>query len=157
MKSDLSDIAEPFKKLDEQPYNPEPYLEGIYMVKANGKYQLLQTAWSVKKPDGTYTYIRPDSKRNDNIISYDVIVAEADNIYGPYSKRYPAILEGGHNNLFYGADSKLWSTTFFNPRGQRGSEFAVTCRPAVVAVKWQNGKLMPDVERTDAFYKTLKP
>lgn len=156
MKSDLSGIAEPFQKLKEKPYNPEPYLEGIYIVKSGGKYQLLQTAWSVKKPDGTYTYIRPDSKRNDNIVSYDVVVAEADNIYGPYSKRYAAILEGGHNNLFYGADKKLWSTTFFNPRGQRGKEFPVTCRPAVLAVKFENGKLLPDVERTNAFYKGLK-
>ncbi|TZF85596.1 family 43 glycosylhydrolase (plasmid) [Pedobacter sp. BS3] len=155
MKDDLSGLAGPMKRLKETPFNPEPYIEGIYMTKHKGKYLLMQTYWSVKKPDGTYTYIRPDANRNDNIISYDVLVAEADNIYGPYGPRYAAILEGGHNNTFTGKDGGLWSTTFFNPRGQRGKEYPVTCRPAVVALKFdENGKLIPDVERTDKFYNS---
>lgn len=156
MKDDLSDIAEPFRRLKEMPFNPEPYIEGINMIKIKGKYQLIQTFWSVKEPDGTYTYIRPDAKRNDNIISYDVLVAEADNIYGPYGPRYAAILEGGHNNFFFGKDGKLWSTTFFNPRGKRSKEFAVTCRPAVVAVTMENGRFMPDIGRTEQFYRSIK-
>lgn len=155
MKNDLSDIAEPFKKLIETPYNPDPYIEGIYLDKHNGKYQLLQTVWSVPKSDSSYTYLR-DEARDKTLYSYDVVVAEADNIYGPYGPRYAAILQGGHNNLFRDKQGQWWSTTFFNPRGVMGSKFPVTCRPAVIPVKWADGKLMPDTQRANAFYRNQK-
>lgn len=143
MKKDLSDIAEPFKKLTERPYNPEPYIEGVYITKAGGKYQLLQTVWSVKKQDGTYTYLRNDKNKQDSLYSYDVVVASADNIYGPYGPRYPAILQGGHNNVFQDKAGNWWSTTFYNPRGIMGMKFNITCRPGILPVKWENGKLKP--------------
>ncbi|MBP6409674.1 MAG: family 43 glycosylhydrolase [Pseudarcicella sp.] len=152
MKSDLSDIAEPFQKIKESPYSPEPYIEGVFITKQNGKYQLLQTIWSVKKQDGSYSYLRDDKKDLSSLYSYDVVVAESDNVYGPYGKRYPAILEGGHNNLFKDFDGKWWSTTFFNPRGARGAKYTVTCRPGLVPVKWEKGKLMPDHKRAKKFY-----
>ena len=155
MKSDLSDIAEPFKAFKETPYQPEPYIEGVWLDKHHGKYQLLQTVWSVPQADGSYTYLR-DEKKNKTVYSYDVVVAESDNIYGPYGPRYPAILEGGHNNLFKDNDGKWWSTTFFNPRGIMGTKFPVTCRPAVIPVKWENNKLMPDIKRAKDFYSTFK-
>lgn len=151
MKDDLSDIAEPFRKFIETPYNPEPYIEGVYMAKHDGKYQLLQTVWSVPKPDGTYTYLK-DEVKTKVVFSYDVIIAEATNIYGPYGPRYPAILEGGHNDIFQDKYGKWWSTTFFNPRGIMGKKFPVTCRPALVPVKWVKGKLMPDAKRAFEFY-----
>jgi len=151
MKDDLSDVAEPFRKLLETPYKVEPYLEGVYMVKHDGRYQLLLTAWSIHKPDGSFSYLDNTVKRS-NLHSYDVVVAEADNVYGPYGPRYPAILEGGHNDLFIGKDGQWWSTTFFNPKGEAAKTFPVTCRPAVLAVKWVNGRLMPDMERTEKFY-----
>lgn len=151
MKKDLSDIAEPFQRFKETPYNPEPYIEGVWMSKHHGKYQLLQTVWSVPQPNGTYTYLK-DEQKTKTVYSYDVVVAESDNIYGPYGPRYPAILEGGHNNLFRDKDGNWWSTTFFNPRGIMGTKFPVTCRPAVVPVKWENNKLMPDAERAKSFY-----
>ncbi|OAQ40325.1 glycosyl hydrolase family 43 [Pedobacter psychrophilus] len=150
MKDDLSDIEEPFKRIEETPYQPEPYIEGVFIVKHHNKYQLLQTVWSVPKPGGGYTYLRP--KDENNVYSYDVIVAESDHIYGPYGKRYPAILQGGHNNLFQDDKNEWWSTTFFNPRGIMGAKFPVTCRPAIVPVKWENNKLRPDLERANLFY-----
>lgn len=152
MKNDLSDIAEPFRRLKETPYSKEPYIEGVFITKHNGKYQLLQTVWSVKQQDGSYSYIRRTGA-GKNVHSYDVVVAEADNIYGPYGPRYPAILEGGHNNLFVGKDGKWWSTTFFNPRGTRAETREVCCRPAVVPVKWEEGRLMPDRRRSEQFYQ----
>jgi len=154
MKPDLSDIAEPYRKFIETPYDPEPYIEGVYMTKHDGKYQLLQTVWSVLKPDGDYTYVRDDRKDLKSLHSYDVVVAESDNIYGPYGPRYPAIIEGGHNNIFTDGNGDLWSSTFFNPRGTMGTRYPVTCRPAVVPVKWENGKLMPDSERANKFYSS---
>lgn len=155
MNKDLSDVAEPFQLLKEKPYNPDPYIEGVFITKHNGKYQLLQTIWSVKKADGSFTYLRDDKKDLNSLYSYDVVVAEADNIYGPYSERYPAILEGGHNNIFKDRQGEWWSTTFFNPRGAMGKKYPVTCRPGLVPVKWKDGKLMPDHERANKFYASL--
>jgi hypothetical protein len=152
MKDDLTDIAEPFKRLVETPFNPEPYIEGAYLIKYNNKYHLLQTVWSVKQKDGTYTYLRKGDK---NLHSYDVLIASADNIYGPYGPRYTAIIEGGHNNLFQDIEGNWWSTTFFNPRGIKGKEFEVTCRPALVPVKWVKNKLKPDLERARQFYDSF--
>lgn len=155
MNDDLSDIAEPFKEFKETPYNPEPYIEGVWLDKHNGKYQLLQTVWSVKQPNGTYSYTGNKGNSKD-VHSYDVVVSEADNIYGPYGPRHPAILEGGHNNLFKDSKGEWWSTTFFNPRGAMGRRFPVTCRVGLVPVKWVDGKLMPDSERASQFYKNFK-
>ncbi|UOE47455.1 family 43 glycosylhydrolase [Mucilaginibacter sp. SMC90] len=155
MKNDLSDVDEPFRKLQETPYNPEPYIEGIYLSRHDGKYQLLQTVWSVVRPDGSYSYLR-DEKKDKTLYSYDVVVAEADHIYGPYGPRYAAILQGGHNNIFQDKHGKWWSTTFFNPRGVMGTRFPVTCRAAVVPVKWVNGKLVPDDKRAKVFYANQK-
>ncbi|MBE9463960.1 family 43 glycosylhydrolase [Dyadobacter subterraneus] len=151
MKPDLSDLAEPFRQFAETPYNPEPYIEGVFLTKHDGKYQLLQTVWSVPKKDGTYTYLK-DNENPKLVYSYDVVVAESANINGPYGERYPAILEGGHNNLFKDKKGELWSSTFFNPRGLRGAKYSPTCRPAIVPVKWKNGKLLPDAVRAEQFY-----
>lgn len=156
MKDDLSDVAEPFRRLAEKPYDPEPYIEGVFITKHNGRYQLLQTVWSVKKADGTFSYLRNDKNRQDSLYSYDAIVAEADNIYGPYGPRYAAILQGGHNNIFKDRDGNWWSTTFFNPRGIMGTKFTVTCMPGLVPVKWQGGKLRPDTKRAGSFYASFK-
>lgn len=155
MKTDLSDIAEPFQRLKETSYNPEPYIEGVFITRKNNRYQLLQTVWSVKKEDGSFTYLRDDKKDLNSLYSYDVVVAESDNIYGPYGRRYSAILEGGHNNIFKDREGKWWSTTFFNPRGVMGTKYPVTCRPGLVPVKWEGGKLMPDAKRADEFYKGI--
>lgn len=143
MNADLSDIAAPFTKIIETPYHPEPYIEGIFITKHGGKYQLLQTVWSIKKADGTYSYLRNDRNKQDSLYSYDVVVAESDNVYGPYGPRYPAILQGGHNNIFKDRNGQWWSTTFFNPRGIMGTKFPITCRPGILPVKWEQGKLKP--------------
>lgn len=155
MKPDLSDVAEPFKRLVETPYNPEPYIEGVYITRRNGKYMLMQTVWSVLQPDGSYSYIRNEQRDLTKLHSYDVVVAESNNVYGPYGPRYAAILQGGHNNLFVDKQGKWWSTTFFNPRGKLGQEYAVTCRPGLVPVNWEGGKLQPDHERAKRYYESL--
>jgi beta-xylosidase len=152
MNKELTDIAEPFKQLKETPYNPEPYIEGVFLTKHDGKYQLLQTVWSVARSDGGYTYLRNDKNDTNALYSYDVVVAESNNVYGPYGPRYAAILQGGHNNIFKDKEGNWWSTTFFNPRGIMGTKFPVTCRPGLVPVKWVHGKLQPDHERAERFY-----
>jgi beta-xylosidase len=152
MNKDLTDIDEPFKKIKETPYDPEPYIEGVFLTRHEGKYQLLQTVWSIAKKNGSYTYLRDDVKDTPALYSYDVVVAESNNVYGPYGSRYAAILQGGHNNIFKDKNGNWWSTTFFNPRGIMGTKYTVTCRPGLVPVKWVNGKLRPDQQRAEKFY-----
>lgn len=154
MDPSLNKLAEPFKELVETPYNPEPYIEGVFMAKYNGRYQLLQTVWSLPDGKGRFTYLPGDSKKKE-LYSYDVVVSESKNIYGPYGPRYPAILEGGHNNIFKDKEGNWWSTTFFNPRGTMGTRFPVTCRPALVPVKWEGGRLRPDEKRAGEFYTSI--
>lgn len=151
MNGELTDIAEPFRRLEETPYASEPYIEGVWIEKHDQQYHLLQTVWSVPQTDGSYSYIRDD--RKDSVLhSYDVVVATSNNVFGPYGPRYPAIVEGGHNNIFQDGDGRWWSTIFFNPRGVMGTRFPITCRPAVLPVKWVNGQLMPDHQASKEFY-----
>ncbi|MGO1521118.1 MAG: family 43 glycosylhydrolase [Sphingobacterium sp.] len=155
MNENLTDIAQPFKRIKETPYSSEPYIEGVWIEKHDNQYHLLQTVWSVPQSDGSYSYIRDD--RKDSVLhSYDVVLATSDNVYGPYGPRRPAIIEGGHNNIFQGADGKWWSTIFFNPRGVMGTRFPVTCRPAVLPIKWEDGQLMPDADAADEFYADIE-
>ncbi|WP_437920323.1 family 43 glycosylhydrolase [Sphingobacterium sp. LRF_L2] len=152
MKDDLSGLAEPFRKFEETPYEKEPYIEGVWLTKHEGKYQLLQTVWSVPLPNHRYSYLRAEAKKVE-VHSYDVVIAESDHIYGPYGARYPAILAGGHNNLFEDKEGRTWSTTFFNPRGSMAKAFDQTCRPAIVPVRWEQGKLRPDAKAAAEFYR----
>jgi len=155
MNADLTGLAEPFRKLKETPYKREPYIEGVWLDKHHGKYQLVQSIWSVSHKDGSYSYLRGD-KDDNKLYSYDVVVAESDSIYGPYGPRYTAIIGGGHNNFFKDNQGNWWSTVFFNPRGGMAKTFPVTCRPAVLPLKWQAGKVRPDKKATDLFYSSLK-
>lgn len=154
MNKDLSDIAEPFRKFKETPYEEEPYIEGVWLDKHDGKYQLVQTVWSVLKPDGSYSYLRDDAK-DQSLYSYDAVIAESDSIYGPYGPRYPVILGGGHNNFFKDEKGNWWSTAFFNPRGMMGTTFPLTCRPAVIPLKWEKERPVPDIEASKNFYSSI--
>lgn len=146
MKDDLSGLAEPVRRFQEQPFDPEPYAEGAYIVKHDGRYHLIQTYWSFLKPDGKFSYLGPQYNHPSRH-SYDVIVASADNIYGPYGPRYTAIVEGGHNNFFQDRDGRWWSPMFGNPRGASAKTAAFICRPAIVPLRYEAGRFLPDPTR----------
>lgn len=148
MKGDMSALAEPVVRLQESCYNPEPYIEGAFIFKHNGKYHLVQAIWSHRLTDGTETYC-PVKDDNKTRYSYDCIIATADNIYGPYSKRYNAITGGGHNNLFQDKNGQWWATIFFNPRGAQAKEYRQTCRPGLVPMKYVDGHFLPDPKRLE--------
>lgn len=143
MKSDMSGFVEKIRQLDEQSFDPEPYIEGAFIFKYDNKYHLVQAIWSHRLEDGTDTY-SPQVDSNKTRYSYDCIIATADNVYGPYSERYNAITGGGHNNLFQDKNGKWWATIFFNPRGAQASEYVQTCRPGIVPMEYKNGKFIPD-------------
>jgi len=148
MKPDMSGFAEEIRQMDEQSFQPEPYIEGAFIFKHDNKYHLVQAIWSHRLEDGTDTYAPPVDS-NKTRYSYDCIIATADNVYGPYSKRYNALTGGGHNNLFKDKSGKWWATIFFNPRGAQASEYLQICRPGLVPMKYENERFMPDVERCE--------
>lgn len=150
MKDDMSDIAEPFREIDEQEYDIEPYIEGAYIFKDDGKYHLVQAIWSFQLPDGRYAYDEEKPgrafKNNKEIgearYSYDVVIATADNVYGPYSQRYTSVIGAGHNNFFKDKQGNWWSTMFGNPRGDLLERKFLT-RPAVIPMQKVNGYFFP--------------
>jgi len=154
MKPDMSDLAEPIRKLDEKVYSPEPYIEGAFICKHDGKYHLVQAIWSHRMPSGEEAY-NPEKDDNATRYSYDCVIASADNIYGPYSKRYNAITGGGHNNLFRDREGNWWATIFFNPRGKQAKEYAQTCRPGIVPMKYHKSKFVIDPSRAVRFSNDL--
>lgn len=151
MKPDMSGFAEPLRNLIEEKYNPEPYIEGAFIVKEAGKYHLMQAIWSIKQPDGSFSYkggnpYESREEREKNLYSYDVVIASADNIYGPYGKRYTAVTGGGHNNFFKDKNGEWWSTMFGNPRGDL-MERSFLARPAIVPIQFINGEFKVDQDR----------
>lgn len=144
MKSDMSGFDEDLKRIKETPYNKEPYIEGAYIFKHDGKYHLVQAIWSHRTSDGD-TYVEKKGITSKNTrYSYDCIIASSDNVYGPYQERYTAIIGGGHNNLFQDKDGNWWATCFWNPRGKMADEFPVTCRPGIIPMKYVDGKFKPN-------------
>jgi hypothetical protein len=99
------------------PYSPEPYLEGAYVHRHEGRYYLMHAAWdrTSTNPDGTtrYAYDPPAPGRTQ--YQYDMVMAVADHLEGPYSPRWTAGVGAGHNNVFADARGDLWATFFRNP------------------------------------------
>ncbi|MDJ1132980.1 family 43 glycosylhydrolase [Streptomyces iconiensis] len=146
-RDDMEDIVPTTKlpRFQQQPYSPEPYLEGAYVLKHGGKYYLLHAAWNRAslRPDGStrYAYDPPGQGRVQ--YQYDAVVAVADRFEGPYSKRWTAGVGAGHNNFFVDGKGRLWATFFRNPAfghwsdPSRIDEAAV---PGVVRVEWTGPK-----------------
>ncbi|MDR2775991.1 MAG: family 43 glycosylhydrolase [Tannerella sp.] len=144
MKPDMSGFAEELRELQETKYPVEPYIEGASIIKHDGKYFLLQAIWSNRMPDGSETY--SVKRNNETCHSYDCVIAAADNICGPYGKRENVLTGGGHNILFQDKNGTWRATVFYNPRGSQAKEFKQTCRPALVPMKYENGRFLPDME-----------
>jgi hypothetical protein len=140
MKPDMSGIASGLKAFVETTYSKEPYLEGVYVIKVDGKFHLLQAAWSFKLPDGTFAYDDSAPQRGGIRWSYDSIVASADHLEGPYGPRYTLGLGIGHNNLFQDDSGHWWATMFGNPRSSTEFKQPFFCRPAIVSLRYADGK-----------------
>lgn len=118
-RDDMEDIAPTtgLAKFAQVPYAPEPYLEGAHVFKFEGKYYLIHAAWdrTSTNPDGSprQAYDPPGPGRVQ--YQYDAIVAVADHLEGPYSKRWTAGVGAGHNNFFVDRSGQAWATFFNNP------------------------------------------
>ena len=142
MKADMSGFDGGLKAFSETKYSPEPYLEGAYLLKCGGKYHLLQAAWSFKMPDGRFTYDETTPARGGVRWSYDCIVADADQLAGPYGSRYTVGAGIGHNNLFRDKMGNWWATTFGNPRGSEEFKQSFFCRPAILPLSCVDGRFV---------------
>ena len=142
-RDDMEDIVPTtnLPSFQQTPYSPEPYLEGAYVFKHEGKYFLLHAAWdrTSTNPDGStrYAYDPPGPGRTQ--YQYDAIVAVADSFEGPYSPRWTAGVGAGHNNIFRDRSGGLWATFFRNPNAGYWSDpsrIAEAAVPGVVRLEW---------------------
>ncbi|MEM8781524.1 MAG: family 43 glycosylhydrolase [Planctomycetota bacterium] len=138
-------LAGPPHRLQQTPWDPEPYLEGTYVFKAHGKYHLALAAWSFQhKTTGEILYAVANKDRpNYRQWDYDCVVATSDRFEGPYGPRYVAIRGGGHNNFFQDRDGQWWSSFFGNPRSANPAR-PLDRRPAIVPMQWtDDGRILP--------------
>ncbi|MCX4832252.1 family 43 glycosylhydrolase [Streptomyces sp. NBC_01016] len=118
-RPDMEDIV-PTTNLpafQQTPYSPEPYLEGAYVFKYGGKYFLVHAAWDRTSTgdDGSTRNAYDPAGTGRTQYQYDAVVAVADRLEGPYSKRWTAGVGAGHNNFFEDHHGGLWATFFRNP------------------------------------------
>ncbi|AXK36557.1 hypothetical protein DVA86_32255 [Streptomyces armeniacus] len=142
-RDDMEDIVPTtgLPRFQQQPYEPEPYLEGAYVFKFAGKYHLLHAAWdrTSLNPDGStrYAYDPPGQGRVQ--YQYDAIVAVSDHFEGPYSPRWTAGVGAGHNNFFTDHRGRPWATFFRNPNfgyWSDPSRIADSAVAGVVRLEW---------------------
>jgi hypothetical protein len=154
LKDDLTGLAEEPRLLSQQRYPQEPYIEGTFLFKRNGKYILSNTIWSTPDPDrpGAFHYARP----KPDVYSYDAVIASSDSIYGPYGVRTTSLIGGGHGNFFEDFEGQWWACIFWNPRGQFAHTWGHTCCPAVVPMTWAGEQMFPDFNAAAAFYDDRK-
>ena len=113
LKDDLSGLAEPFRALVPSNF-PRVGYEGPCMFKYKGRYYLAAAEWFVHR-DGPKSSEVTDNPVSTEHESYDVAVASADHINGPYGPRHLAIRYGGHNGFFPGKDGGLRATVWNIP------------------------------------------
>jgi hypothetical protein len=134
----------------ESAYVPEPYIEGAYVFKHDGKYHLMQALWAFKLADGSFTYDASSEKRGGIRWSYDCVMAHAQELGGPYGPRYTAGTGIGHGNLFKDKQGVWYSTLFGNPRSPDAFVQPFLCRPAFVRMSYSNGCFQIDTPTPSA-------
>ena len=139
MQDDLTGLAEEPRLAIQEHFDPEPNMEGVFVVKHDGLYHMLLAVWAQRNEAGEVGYFAGNLG-----VSYDCVVASSASVYGPYGRRCTAITAGGHNSLFPDHDGQWWSTMFGNPGTTRAPFFA---RPAILPVKWEEGRVYPDHTR----------
>lgn len=153
MKDDMTGLAENPQPALQTPYAHETHKEGAFLFKAHGKYHLSVTRWcfqtqeALDRNESIASYM---PKRGLVKYSYDPTTSSSDSVKGPYGKRYTPISGGGHGNFFKDHEGNWWACVFNNPVNKNNNGFKN--RPVIVAMKWVDGELQVDKQRTDAFY-----
>ncbi len=124
MKPDMSGPAEPIRKLILSVPDPDPTHHSDLCPKIHGTGSFDHIGY-----EGAFlfkvgkTYLLAASDHFDG--KYTSWVATSKCIYGPYSARYPAIPNGGHNMYFKDTAGRWWATIFNGP---------VSEKPAIVPI-----------------------
>ncbi|MEO3761957.1 family 43 glycosylhydrolase [Streptomyces sp. B5E4] len=146
-RDDMEDIVPTtdLPRFEQQRYSPEPYLEGAYIFRHRGKYFLLHAAWNRASLDayGSTRHAYEPGGAGRVQYQYDAVVAVADRLEGPYSKRWTAGVGAGHNNFFADAGGQLWATFFRNPNFGYWADparIADAAVPGVVRLEWTGGR-----------------
>jgi len=134
-------------KLPQRRYDPELWAEGGYLFRHDGRYHLcFSTAARLPRDGSAPSYGPPDLSMESG--PYNVIVASADRIEGPYGERYTAIVHGGHGNFFADRTGRWWACAFNPPHGDTSRWCDLpACRPVLVPMRWENGRIKPDHEK----------
>ncbi len=141
----------------QRPYDPEPTKEGAFLFKHNGRYHL-GFSISAHLRDGQYTYRHAGHGARGVPCAYNFVVASSPRLFGPYGERYTAIVNGGHGCPFVDREGNWWACVFHppgDPAGQHSDQAAAAAGmgPRLVAMRWEDGRIVPDPERTDAFHR----
>ncbi|MEO3850214.1 family 43 glycosylhydrolase [Streptomyces sp. B8F3] len=146
-RDDMEDIVPTTElpRFEQQRYSPEPYLEGAYIFRHRGKYFLLHAAWNRASLDayGSTRHAYEPGGAGRVQYQYDAVVAVADRLEGPYSKRWTAGVGAGHNNFFADAGGQPWATFFRNPNFGYWADparIADAAVPGVVRLEWTGGR-----------------
>lgn len=124
MKDDLSGLAEEPRKI--QFVSDPGWGEGIYLIKAHGKYIFINSGTATITPG----LVNPPPGQT----TYDCFSAvSSGSIYGPYTNRYRAIPHDGHNNLFQDKKGNWWAT-YFGSDPWAPFSVGASGRPAVLPV-----------------------
>ena len=141
MKPDMSGFAEEPRRLHEEIYPDDPFVQGVFITKRNDLYYLVQAIWWMENANGEQGYLK-----EGNRVYYDCLVSTSKNVYGPYGKKYTAIRGAGHTNLFQDREGSWWATYFGNPIGKMRPSFMA--RPAIIPLKFDvNGRFKGDWEK----------
>ena len=118
LKPDLSGPAEPMRRLKLATPDPDPSHHTDLCRKVHGTNSFdhigYEGAFLFKISD---TYILCGSDHFQG--KYTCWIATSKQLYGPYSARYPAIPDGGHNMFFKDKDGQWWSTIFNGPINEK--------------------------------------
>ncbi|MCK2215716.1 hypothetical protein MF672_018240 [Actinomadura sp. ATCC 31491] len=142
-RDDMEDIVPTtgLPAFQQTPYTPEPYLEGAYVFKHEGRYYLMHAAWDRTSvaADGATRHAYDPAGAGRAQYQYDAVVAVSDRFEGPYSRRWTMGVGAGHNNLFRDRGGQLWATFFRNPNvgyWADPSRVADAAVAGVVKVEW---------------------
>ncbi|MBO4363960.1 MAG: family 43 glycosylhydrolase [Clostridia bacterium] len=115
MNADMSGFKGEVRRLKSSSGNQVGF-EGCFLVKTGGLYYLCSSTYGIHYDENGRAYQ-----------TYDSYYAVSDRLFGPYSERRLLMTYGGHNNLFFTEDGRLFTTAFY---GKNFSE-----RPAVAELE----------------------
>lgn len=138
-------------------FDVEPVKEGACLFKSKGRYHL-GFSISAHLVGGRYTLRHAGHGTRDVPCAYQFVVASSNSLHGPYGPRYTAIVNGGHGCPYRDRDGEWWATVFHPPgppeeQHSNPADVNKAMGPRLVAMRWSDGLIMPDVERTQRYYR----